>query len=521
MKKEELDEIISNTDEKILGKAENVKQKRGITVFRIAAVAALFAVLFAVFALPMMNRPGVTPPDTPPTEEQVTSGTADTVRRPDDQNTWAVGKDTEEAVTIEEFIATYGKFLHYDPVYPTQTVITSNDIEAAYEAFNSAYEARQAHYGYGKDLGTFFNNVTKAVKEYARLSGKTNVVLSPLNIYMGLSLIGEMTKGETQKQIFDVLKVNSLEQLRTKTRNIWLAHYCDNGTYKSLLANSVWLDNDNEYVTFNEDKIKTVQDEYYASAFSGDLQSDDFIKVFRTWMNDQTGGSLKDMIDGIKITPETIMLIASTVDFSARFEALYAAEQGVFKNGTSNIKCTFNKSEFWGEDMYFGNGFNAYAAELENNAGRMWYILPDEGYTVDEILDKLDLYDLQRTIPATRVKCGKLTVKMPQLDVALQTDLKETLPSLGITECFNFSYDFAPTVNTGIYPVCVGQALHGARVMTDEKGVVGSAFTFFALELGSVPPEGDEYEFIVDRPFIFVIESDDGLPLFVGIVNEP
>ena len=28
-------------------------------------------------------------------------------------------------------------------------------------------------------------------------------------------------------------------------------------------------------------------------------------------------------------------------------------------------------------------------------------------------------------------------------------------------------------------------------------------------------------DFVLDRPFAFVIESQDGLPLFAGIVNEP
>ena len=34
------------------------------------------------------------------------------------------------------------------------------------------------------------------------------------------------------------------------------------------------------------------------------------------------------------------------------------------------------------------------------------------------------------------------------------------------------------------------------------------------------PPE-EEIDFTLDRPFLFAITSDDGLPLFVGTVYQP
>ncbi|MBQ9544053.1 MAG: hypothetical protein IJV00_02865 [Clostridia bacterium] len=35
-----------------------------------------------------------------------------------------------------------------------------------------------------------------------------------------------------------------------------------------------------------------------------------------------------------------------------------------------------------------------------------------------------------------------------------------------------------------------------------------------------MPPE-EEVDFVLDRPFIFSITAEDGLPLFVGEVNRP
>ena len=38
------------------------------------------------------------------------------------------------------------------------------------------------------------------------------------------------------------------------------------------------------------------------------------------------------------------------------------------------------------------------------------------------------------------------------------------------------------------------------------------------MEEGGMPPP-EPVTFTVDRPFLFVITSDAGLPLFVGVVN--
>jgi len=38
---------------------------------------------------------------------------------------------------------------------------------------------------------------------------------------------------------------------------------------------------------------------------------------------------------------------------------------------------------------------------------------------------------------------------------------------------------------------------------------------------GAGMPPQEEIDFVVDRPFLFVITGADSLPLFVGVVNQP
>ena len=47
-----------------------------------------------------------------------------------------------------------------------------------------------------------------------------------------------------------------------------------------------------------------------------------------------------------------------------------------------------------------------------------------------------------------------------------------------------------------------------------------AAFTVLATAGAAMPPK-DEVDFVVDRPFLFVITGADSLPLFAGVVNHP
>jgi serine protease inhibitor len=56
--------------------------------------------------------------------------------------------------------------------------------------------------------------------------------------------------------------------------------------------------------------------------------------------------------------------------------------------------------------------------------------------------------------------------------------------------------------------------------MIDEEGCTAAAYTVM-LAAGAARPPEEKVDFVLDRPFLFVINGQDGQPLFVGIVNQP
>ena len=68
--------------------------------------------------------------------------------------------------------------------------------------------------------------------------------------------------------------------------------------------------------------------------------------------------------------------------------------------------------------------------------------------------------------------------------------------------------------------IFVSKVKHAARVQVDEKGCTAAAYTVIE-ECGSAMSPEDEVDFVLDRPFLFVITSATNTPLFAGVVNQP
>ena len=117
-----------------------------------------------------------------------------------------------------------------------------------------------------------------------------------------------------------------------------------------------------------------------------------------------------------------------------------------------------------------------------------------------------------------------MTIKlpMPKFDVSSDLDLIEGLQKLGVSDVFDWHVsDFGPLEASTNDPLFVGQAKHAARVKVDEEGCEAAAYTVMLVFAGAAAPPDDEVDFVLDRPFLFAITGDSGLPLFTGVVNQP
>lgn len=348
-----------------------------------------------------------------------------------------------------------------------------------------------------------------------------NRVCSPVNLYMALSMLAEVTAGDTQGQILDLLAADSVNIQRERAGMLWNNYNREGEGGKCVLANSLWL---NRSVGYVQETMDTLARDYYASSYSGEMGDARFDRAIQKWINEQTGGRLQKQASGIVTNHDTLLEMVSTVYFRGKWHMEFDKRNtapGIFRAPSGELTCDFmhqarmNGVYYWGErfgavQQYFKRGFS------------MWYILPDEGVSPADLLtDAQTLAFLAGEREKVGYKPMYVNLTVPKFDVSSDLDLREGLWAMGVRDAFDWEVsDFSP-MTRDVDEVYLAQATQAARVTVDEEGCVAAAYVQFGLAAGAAAPPTDEIDFTLDRPFLFVITGNDGLPLFVGIVNRP
>lgn len=349
--------------------------------------------------------------------------------------------------------------------------------------------------------------------------GGQNLVYSPLNVYMALSMLCECTDGNSRAQILTLLGQSDLASVRAQASALWNANYCADGAVTSILASSLWL---NEGTAYVQKTLDTLAQNYYASAFSGKMGSDAYNKALQDWLNEQTGGLLKEQASGLRFDPETVLALATTIYYRAKWSNEFSksrTSEGVFHAENGDVTCDFMHSSGTGT-YYWGERFGAVNLSLRES-GCMKLLLPDEGVSPEELLKDAEAMSFLLGSEAwENSKFLIVNLSVPKFDISSDLDLNSSLQALGVRDVFEAdTADFSPVIEhaDGVF---LSKAKHAARVAIDEEGVTAAAYTVM-MEAGAAEPPDEEIDFTLDRPFVFAITARSGLPLFVGIVNTP
>ena len=390
--------------------------------------------------------------------------------------------------------------------------------EAAFNAWWEDVTAQRRDLGDISPLQSFF---ARSAQTFLTGAEGENLVYSPLNVYMALSMLAQLTDGESREQILKLLGNGSMDALRQQASDVWNANYRDDGTQTSILASSLWL---NQNVKYDPGTMDTLARDFYASSYQGEMGSEQFNKALQSWLDRQTGGLLEEQAGNIELDRETILALATTVYFKARWSHEFSkgkTSPETFHAPSGDVETDFMHQRD-DQTYYWGDRFAAVRQSFQQG-GAMWFLLPDEGITPEALLSDEEALDFLFTADKyewENQKYLEVNKSIPKFDVSSQFELAEGLKTLGVIDVFDPAVsDFTPMTTDADIPIILSQASHAARVIIDEEGCTAVAFTVIATGAG-MPPD-DEVDFVLDRPFIFCITGNSGLPLFVGVVNYP
>ena len=374
-----------------------------------------------------------------------------------------------------------------------------------------------------------------AQETYAKKLRFGNFVLSPVSVFMALSLAAECSYGETQAQLLSALGVDAAtlkENIPTLYRSLEKSYKAEGvlgekTTGQLKLSNSIWLD---ESITANNDCLDILSRQYYCYSYSANFLNDNVAanQAVRHFVKTKTN----DLIDrDFQISDETLFTLMNTLYLKDVWtydgdELTLTSKPYEFETATGeSVSKKFLVSDYKLGRAYETESFS-YFYTTTYHGYKIKFILPKADYTLKDIFqaDTLRLVNSVRDFNAAddeNMLLYHTRCLFPEYKTDYYGDVKEILQTkFGVTDLFHQKQcDFSPLTSDEAF--CSG-VIHTASLNVNRKGIEGAAVTVLP---GAGAPGPGEYEnvyvdFVVDKAFAFILTDPYDVTLFSGVVEK-
>lgn len=354
------------------------------------------------------------------------------------------------------------------------------------------------------------------LKNYLTAENKKNknIFFSSFSIYSALAMTSEGAKGQTEKEMQQVLHLPSDSKIRqSEINSLTTALNPITADYKLSVVNALWAQKGYSFLP----EFTSVNKENYKAQ----IENLDFIqhpdvalKTINTWVQGKTNNKIKDLLSENNITKATRLILTNAVYFKADwarpFEAEYTQEKEFITASGEQVKAQMMRQV---KGFNYAETNEAQIVELPYKGRElsMVIILPKKGQTISNVAAATANFNQKGNGELVRVI-------LPKFKLEAKYMLKDGLTKMGMPTPFSDKADFSGMSDSK--ELLIGQVIHQTFVEVNETGTEAAAATAVSMEAGSAPREPKE--FIADHPFIFVIKHNKtGAILFTGVVNNP
>jgi serpin B len=239
------------------------------------------------------------------------------------------------------------------------------------------------------------------------------------------------------------------------------------------------------------------------------------------WVKEQTD----DLLDcQINPTDDTMAVLLSAIYFYDEWAEQFsesATSEGRFRVGEESwVNCNYmhRTQEDW--SYYQGEGVTA-SVQYFQNGGKMLFILPDEDQTPAAVLENTELLASLLNWEGLDKTTAQVEWSIPRFTLKKTLDLADGLTTLGLGELFDENGNPLSLLSGDGTPAYIGQAQQGTAISIDEVGCEAASYVEIVVAAGEEAPPEDLVRMSLNRPFVFAILSENDVPLFLGVVNDP
>jgi serpin B len=347
-----------------------------------------------------------------------------------------------------------------------------------------------------------------------------NRIFSPASISTSLAMISAGARGNTKKQLAQVLHLDLPDpnvQAGFGALNAILNTPSKN--YRLTKANRFW---GQKGFRFEPPFVKSMTENYGADLGIVDFAEPEKARqTINQWTADNTGGKIRELLPQGLLHDNIRFVLTNASYFKGTWQYRFAkaATREAPFHDLKNREVKASMMNLTGAFQY-GENTDLQILELPYVGGDMSMVilLPKQVDGLLALEKKLTARDVQKWISGLE-HVDEVEIYLPKFTLTSQVQLKDVLSSMGMPLAFSDDADFSGI--TTRHEQKLYESIHQAFVDVNEEGTEAAAVTGHIG--GNVPgPVPRHVVFRADHPFLFLIQDKQtGAILFLGRVVNP
>jgi len=342
---------------------------------------------------------------------------------------------------------------------------------------------------------------------------RTNQMISSLSIGTALAMVEEGSNGKTKKELLKTLGLTQKVK-ETFRRLILETNEAEQSNLTVSLANGIFVKKNS---VLNPDFKRNIQCNFKGLVSNMKEKPD---KQINKWIFFHTNHTIEKVVDESDLENVRVVLVNTIYFKGAWLKPFSKAPERFFAYSRKNpgVQIPFISQE---EEFEFAEYPDKKIVRVPYKGNRiaLYIVLPvEEG----EVSLKAVLYNLparDNTFNPEKMESKRLELIMPEFKIKTSLKLRKTLKKLGIVDAFQESS--ANLYGISLDNLYISEVFHKTFIEVDKDGSTAGASTAVVATVfrsTQVEPE----RFLVDRPFIFIIQDDlTGASLFQGVFKKP
>lgn len=335
---------------------------------------------------------------------------------------------------------------------------------------------------------------------------------SPISLQIALSMLVQGADGQTKDEILETMGLSGadVDDVTSLMKSLIANLAVNDEEGKVLLANALFSE---ESFPMKESFAERLRQDFHAMSESLPLKEKSSVERINAFIEQNTADKIKDAYAPSEDS-EAVLVLINTLYANLPWISKFsedATESSVFHTLNGDVQAPFMHQQT-GSSYLKADTFEAASLRLGNHY-KMTFVLPSEGMTPQDLLKKEGFLEtLKNDMNYSEVKWS-----LPKFTYSASMDLVDRLKSLGMEKAFRDDAEF-PGISE--IPTLVSGVIQKSFIDLNEEGVEAAAVTIISVEATAAPP-AEVIDFTLDRPFLYLLESHDGVVLFIGIVQDP